>query len=85
VEALREIPLDFILWKNQNSHRADLNVAQGKRRELRSAKPLPWTERVIHKWDHNPFFLDAGNDMTEGDQTVWLLPYGMGRYHRLID
>ena len=49
------------------------------------ARPLPWTERVIHKWDKSPFVLDSGNDLTEGDQTVWLLPYWMGRYHRLID
>ena len=24
-------------------------------------------------------------DLAEGDQTVWLLPYWMGRYHRLIE
>jgi hypothetical protein len=81
VEALREIPLDFILWKMQNSHRADLNSAL---RSLHS-KPLPWTERVIHKWDKSPFVLDGGSDLAEGDQTVWLLPYWMGRYHRLIE
>jgi len=87
VTALREIPLDFILWKNRNSHRADLKFdpaseGQGSKRLL---KPLPWTERIIHKWDKSPFVLDAGSDQVEGDPTIWLLPYWMGRYHRLIE
>ncbi len=84
VAALREIPLDFILWKTQNSHRADLAGFQSAPRKARS-KPLPWTERIIHKWDHTPFVLDGGSDMGEGDQTIWLLPYWMGRYHKLIE
>jgi len=77
VQSLREIPLDFIHWRMHNSHRADLAVAHGK--------PLPWTNRVIHNWDSNPFDLDGGSDMSEGDQTVWLLPYWMGRWHGLIE
>jgi len=77
VQTLREIPLDFIHWKMRNSHRADLGVV--------GRKPLPWTNRVIHHWDSNPYHLDGGGDMSEGDQTVWLLPYWMGRYHRLIE
>jgi hypothetical protein len=87
VDALREMPLDFILWKTRNSHRADLKYdlvleRQGIKRLL---KPLPWTERVIHKWDKSPFGLDGGSDLVEGDPTVWLLPYWMGRYHQLIE
>jgi len=65
------------LWKIHNAQRDDL-----KRPRL---NPLPWTERVIHKWDKSPFELDGGSDLAEGDQTVWLLPYWMGRYHRLIE
>jgi len=87
VESLREIPLDFILWRSRNSHRADLafeptQERQGTRHLL---KPLPWTERVIRNWDSNPFAPDGGSDLGEGDQTVWLLPYWMGRFHKLID
>jgi len=77
VAALQEIPLDFILWRTRNSNRADLHTPL--------SKPLPWTERLIHKWDHTPFLLDGGNDMAEGDPTIWLLPYWMGRHHQLID
>jgi len=81
VKALREIPLDFIQWKTRNSHRADLKSREGEP----AREPLPWTERAIHKWDKSPFTLDSGNDMGEGDPTIWLLPYWMGRYHRLIE
>jgi hypothetical protein len=86
VETLREIPLDFILWKTRNSHRADLKFdPELKRQGIKQlAAPLPWIERAIHKWDHSPYELDSGGDMGEGDPTIWLLPYWMGRHHRLI-
>jgi hypothetical protein len=86
VESLREIPLDFIRWRSRNSQRADLIynpvLEHGTRRLL---KPLPWTERDIRNWDSNPFEPDGGSDLGEADQTVWLLPYWIGRFHRLID
>jgi len=87
VTALREMPLDFIQWRIRNSHRADLRFdpAPPEPGSKRLLKPLPWTERIIHKWDKSPFVLDGGSDMGEGDPTIWLLPYWMGRYHRLID
>jgi hypothetical protein len=87
VETLREMPLDFITWRTQNSHRADLNLADApdRRGRGRAIKPLPWAERVISHWDHDPYELDGGSDLGEADQTVWLLPYWMGRYHGLID
>jgi hypothetical protein len=77
VQTLREIPLDFIQWRMRNSHRADL--------KLPLAKPIPWAERVIRNWDASPFRVDDGGDMGEADQTVWLLPYWMGQYHRIIE
>jgi hypothetical protein len=77
VTTLREIPLDFIQWKTRNSHRADIDPAH--------RRILPWPERLIRHWDHNPYEPDGGSDMSEADQTVWLLPYWMGRYHRLIE
>jgi hypothetical protein len=86
VESLREIPLDFIQWQTRNSHRADLNLdPELKRQGIKQlVAPLPWTERDIHNWDHSPYELDGGGDMGEGDRTIWLLPYWMGRHHRLI-
>jgi hypothetical protein len=87
VEALREIPLDFVRWKMRNSHRADLRYDPVLEREgtKRLLKPLPFSERPVRNWDSNPYALDDGNDMTEADPTVWLLPYWMGRRHRLIE
>lgn len=86
VEALREIPLDFILWKTRNSHRADLKFdADLERQGIKQlVAPLSWTERLLHKWDKNPYGLDGGSDSGEGDPTTWLLPYWMGRHHGLI-
>jgi hypothetical protein len=77
VKSLQDIPLDFTHWRVRNSHRSDLE--NGPR------KPLPWHNRVLHNWDSNPFHLDGGSDMGEGDQTVWLWPYWMGRHHKLIE
>jgi hypothetical protein len=87
VASLREIPVDFVQWKMENSRRADLEYDPGLQAQgiKQLVKPLPWTERVIHKWDKSPFLLDGGSDRTEGDPTIWLLPYWMGRHHRLID
>ncbi len=87
VEALREIPLDFFLWKVRNSHRADLKFDPELQRQgiNQLAAPLPWTERFLHKWDKHPYMLDAGSDLGEGDPTIWLLPYWMGCHHKLIE
>jgi len=86
VQTLREIPLDFIRWKTRNSHRADLKYDPLPEHDgsKRLGKPLPFTERPVRNWDSNPYLVDDGNDLTEADPTVWLLPYWMGRYHRLI-
>jgi hypothetical protein len=87
VESLREMPLDFIQWKTRNSHRADLRFYSRLEQQgiQQLVAPLPWTERALHKWDKNPYELDGGSDLTEGDPTIWLLPYWMGRHHQLIE
>ena len=86
IATLREIPLDLIDWKVRNSQRADLKYDQELERQgiKQLAKPLSYTERPFHKWDHSPFQLDGGSDYSEVDPTNWLLPYWMGRHHRLI-
>lgn len=72
--ALQEMPLDFTCWKITNSHRADL-----KNKNLK--KPLSWLERPMHRWSKSPYILDGGDDAGELDQTLFLLPYWLGRYH----
>jgi hypothetical protein len=87
VDALRAMPLDLVTWKTTNSHRTDLDVDPDPDRfghpQLR--RPLPWTERPLHKWNDNSFRIDGGDGLTEEDQTMWLLPYWLARYHRLIE
>jgi hypothetical protein len=82
IESLREIPLDFVQWRTHNDRRADLKFDSTGKRLLR---PLPWTERTLRNWDSNAFALDGGSDLVEADPTIWLLPYWMGRHHRIID
>ncbi|HEU4752090.1 MAG TPA: transcriptional regulator, partial [Armatimonadota bacterium] len=87
VQSLRDMPLDLIKWPVRNSTRADLKYDRqpDRFRERQLLRPLPWTERPMHKWNGNPFLPDGGDGMQEEDQTVWLLPYWLGRYHRIID
>ena len=87
VETLREIPLDLVRWGVRNSHRADLrwDAESEKQGKKRLARPLPFTERQINNWDADPYQLDGGNGHGEGDPTIWLLPYWMGRHHKLIE
>jgi hypothetical protein len=47
---------------------------------------LPYDELPMHKWNGNPYRLDGGADgRGEDDGAYFLLPYWMGRYHKLIE
>jgi hypothetical protein len=47
---------------------------------------LPYDELPIMKWNGNPYRLDGGNGgRSEDDGAYFLLPYWMGRYHKLLD
>ncbi len=87
LRTLQEIPMDQIEWTVTNSHRLDVP------RDLladRFAKPqslivLPYDELPMTKWNGNPYRLDGGNGgRSEDDGAYFLLPYWMGRYHKLI-
>jgi hypothetical protein len=88
LRTLREIPMDLIEWNVRNSVRVDVPVdpmldRQGKRQAL---VVLPYDELGMTKWNGNPFRLDDGAEgKREDDGAFFLLPYWMGRYHRLID
>jgi len=87
IESLQRIPMDLICWTVINSHRSDIEIATEEPgiREIQSTVPLPADERRMMKWNGNPYNLDyAGGGNTEEDPTIFLLPYWMGRYHRLI-
>jgi hypothetical protein len=88
IRTLREIPMDTIGWTVSNAHRADVPVDplsdRFKRRQ--ALVVLPYDELPMSKWNGNPYNLDGGNGgRGEDDGAYFLLPYWMGRYHKLID
>jgi hypothetical protein len=64
----------------ETAARSTRSAAEGR------VKVLPISERMMFRWNANPYSLDAGGDgRVQFDGTFILLPYWMGRYHRLID
>ncbi len=86
-EWFREVPADTIKWRVTNSDRQDLgDLVTNRFRQRRTRHVLPVSERHIMRWNGDPYELDGGGDGHERDDgTFILLPYWMGRYHRLID
>ena len=87
-EELELFPLDLIDWRMTNSHRWDLKenelVDRGGNRQ--AIRPIPTLEARIFRWNTNPYEFDAGaNGKREVSGTYFLLPYWMGRYHKLFD
>jgi hypothetical protein len=88
IRTLREIPMDQISWDVTNSHRLDVPMdTLNDRFDRRQALIVPpYDELPISKWNGNPYRVDGGNGgRSEGDGVYFLLPYWMGRYHKLID
>ena len=83
----RDVPADTIVWRVVNSDRQDIGpVATNRFRRSRAQFVLPPSERRVMKWNGDPYALDGGSGGGERDDgTVILLPYWLGRYHRLID
>ncbi len=88
LRTLKEVPMDTIEWAVRNSHRLDVPVdsladRQGRRQAL---IVLPYDELPMTKWNGNPYNPNGGNGgRSEDDGAYFLLPYWMGRYHKLID
>jgi hypothetical protein len=88
LRTLKEIPLDLISWSVTNSHRLDvvLDPASDRFRQRQSLVVLPADERPMMKWNGNPYVIDGGDGgRSEDDGAFFLLPYWMGRYHKLIE
>lgn len=87
VKTLQQWPWELIRWKVQNSHRNDVAIRVapgGSRNHMEIDRVLPASERETHRWNSNPYDPDGGNPAAEEDGTAFLLPYWMGRYHRII-
>ncbi|MBD2861507.1 ligand-binding sensor domain-containing protein [Paenibacillus oceani] len=87
VQTLAEMPLDMIHWKVVNSHRADIRFHPELQRHGYKllSEPLPYEERPMHRWDKTPYICDAGDGHLLEDGTVYLHPYWLARYFKLID
>ena len=87
VWTLYRMPLDTIEWTVKNSHRQDIAWASAPDRfgHREALTLLPPDERPVMKWNGNPFVVDGGGGgQGEDDGAAFLLPYWMGRFHKLL-
>ncbi|MBE0660233.1 MAG: hypothetical protein IH602_21250 [Bryobacteraceae bacterium] len=87
VWTMQRLPMDLIKWTIRNSHRADVTKvdAVDRHRRIEFKQLLPADERPVMKWNGNPFVIDGGcAGCGEDDGATLLLPYWLGRHHRLI-
>ena len=83
--SLREFPLDTIGWSVRNSHRKDLEFLEPGFRHQTTRSVLPPDERPMSKYNGNAFRLDGGEDgRHEYSGDIYLLPYWLGRYLKVI-
>ena len=88
LRTLHEIPMDQIEWSVRNSHRLDvpIDVMADRFGQRQALIVLPYDELPMSKWNGNPYSLDGGGaGHSEDDGAYFLLPYWMGRFHKLID
>jgi hypothetical protein len=88
LRTLREIPMDLIKWTVRNSHRLDvpMDPMSDRFQQPQALIVLPYDELPMSKWNGNPYRVDGGGaGRSEDDGAYFLLPYWMGRFHRLID
>ncbi len=87
VEWFRDVPADTIHWTVTNSQRRDIGaVSKNRFGRTRAHIVLPVSERSVMRWNGDPYTLDGGSEgRARDDGAAILLPYWMGRYHRLID
>ncbi len=61
-------------------------AGNNRQRRPRGESVLPVSERRVMRWNGDPYTLDGGSGGRDRDDgAAILLPYWMGRYHRLID
>lgn len=87
VRTLREIPMDLVQWPVTNSNRMDvpIDTLRDRFQRRQALIVLPYDELPMSKWNGNPYALDGGRDgLTEDDGAYFLLPYWMGRYHKVL-
>ncbi|MCX7427181.1 MAG: hypothetical protein NTW96_16335 [Planctomycetia bacterium] len=83
----REVPGDTIDWTIDNSRRRDVGPIDPNRFwHARALVVPPIGERLLLRWNADPYQLAAGSGgRTRGDGAFILLPYWLGKYHRLLE
>jgi hypothetical protein len=83
--SLKEFPLDMISWSVRNSQRKDLEFLEPGFRNQTTRNVLPPDERPMSKYNGNAFELDGGDGgHNEYSGDIYLLPYWLGRYLKII-
>jgi hypothetical protein len=83
--SLKEFPLDMISWSVRNSRRKDLEFLEPGFRNQTTRNVLPPDERPMSKYNGNAFRLDGGDGgHNEYSGDIYLLPYWLGRYLKII-
>ncbi len=87
LEYFRDVPIDTLNWRVENSGRRDLGpIMRNRFDEARALTVLPISQRRVMKWNGDPYSLDGGGSGNQRDDgTFILLPYWMGRYHRFLE
>jgi len=85
---LQKYPMDLIDWKVKNSDRKDIDFITQNFRRQTIKEVLPPDELPISRHNSNRFDLNGGDEnggseYSAGD--IWLLPYWMGRYLKIIN
>ena len=84
---LQKYPLDLVDWKITNSDRKDIRFIPPNFRRQTISEALPPDELPINRHNSNLFDLDGGNEKGNAEYSagdIWLLPYWMGRYLKVI-
>ena len=84
---LQKYPLDMIEWKVKNSDRKDIEFIPQNFRNQTIKEVLPPDELPISRHNSNRFDLDGGDENGSAEYSagdIWLLPYWMGRYLKVI-
>jgi hypothetical protein len=76
----------MIGWSIRNSHRKDLEFVEPNFRNQTTRRVLPPDERPMSKYNGNAFRLDGGEGGSrEYSGDIFLLPYWLGRYLKILD
>lgn len=84
---LYRIPMDLTRWSVRNLHRKDVEIVKevDRHNKTQITRLLAPDERRVMKWNSNPFDPDnKAEGRGEDDGAFFLLPYWMGRYHKLL-